>query len=133
MRTNLIAVARSDSTCQVVLVAARHRGHLNVALCHTVPELATPTDVVVPAGAGPVPYPLVIQTDLVGPVLPHQLTRDLGPLPASWRALVSDVSVDGNPDFIRLAGPADRRWSHKAEQGEALSALTAPALRVLLP
>lgn len=122
--------------CRVVLLARRYATYLVGLLCHTDPTAATSYDLV---ARGVMPYPLVVQADLPVTLLPHQVTRTLAELPEPLRVAVGNVAATDGRSLhavgqfpVPLAGPTDRRWQFKKDEGEAASALSAAALEVLL-
>ena len=107
-----------------------------IALVHPYPELATSVDGVVP---GVLPYDVVIQTDLRGVVWTSQVSRLVGKLSPETINEISDLVDTGRPASafgirrgIPLAGLHDRRWSFKADEGEALRMLTSDCTRALI-
>jgi|ETNmetMinimDraft_8_1059916.scaffolds.fasta_scaffold16747_2 hypothetical protein len=118
-----------------------------VLLVHSAPELATTRDVVVETDVAPVPYKVVVQTELRGVVWILQLGRRVGHFDEQVFTAVKSVGnttavrdlsevaaseVSGIYSGSRLAGPLDRRWSFKESEGAALRNLTADCTEALL-
>jgi hypothetical protein len=106
---------------------------VEVALCHSFPELATDHDLILPPTACGLPYTLVVETDIVGPILESQLHACLGSLPtaivpACWQGACTSPHLRGLP----IQGRADARWGFKLTELERLHACCASAMRRLL-
>lgn len=121
---------------RIVLVAAIYEdtGAATVVLAHSSPEMATSADAVIGPSMSGAPYPVVVQTDLVGCVWQSQLGRRVGCIdPTSVQAAVSSGNAVGEV----IAGPplssvADPRWAFKSAEGRALRCLIANATAALL-
>lgn len=107
----------------------------DVVLAHTASELATSVDGVVSRVLSGAPYDIVVQTDLRGAVWTLQIGRCVGwvdePVLEALSAIAVAEALDtgftntGVQAGIPLAGPTDRRWSFKEDEGAALRQLTA--------
>ena len=133
-------VPGSDATARLVLVisSASDLEFAEVLLAHTAAEMAGAVDAVLSPSLSGAPYPVVIQTDLRGAVWTLQLGPAVGRLEESTiRALsASDAPIAGTSDGLshglRLAGPADPRWSFKTGEGAEFRSLTADCTGALL-
>ena len=115
-----VCMAAQGDICRLVLVTEVHANeHAVFVLAHTAPEMATSFDAIVPASDSGAPYPVVVQTDLVGAADVGRLGVLVGHVnPASLGVRTRDGLVDGiYPVGVRLAGAWDRRWSFKAQEG----------------
>ena len=110
------------------------------ALVHPCTQLATSADGVVPGGLAGTPFAVVVQTDLRGVAWVHgQALKRVGHLTEQTLATISGLvesGCQGSPEGIRvgvlLAGPCDRRWPFKVDEGTALDRLTSDCTRELL-
>ena len=111
-----------------------------IMMTHPYEDLATDTDVVIPAGFEGVPYAIVVQTDCMGVFW----TADLNKLDGEYvaeigseavnqiRNLSHDSSYASDISFVNsglrtgfdLRGPMDTRWEFKRNEGEEIKLLT---------
>ena len=116
-----------------------HAGHdsADVMLAHAWPELATDTDAMIAGADSGLPYPLVVECYVRGPVWLLQMRQRVGvlderTLEAVGRAVVDGEPADGVPTGLPLAGPADPRWRFKEDESAELRALTRDCATTLL-
>jgi hypothetical protein len=118
---------------RLVLVFATSPSFAQVALTHSFPELATDHDLILPPTCTGLPYILVVQTDLVTPLLPSQLVARLAFLPSSVsNACLPGADLTPYARGLPLQGRQDARWAFKLEELACLHALGAKALLRLL-
>ena len=88
-------------------------------LAHPWPELATDTDAVIAGDESGLPFPLVVECYVRGPVWLWQVRERSGVLTELVMDAIGSAVVDGNPAVegvrtgLPLAGPADPRWHFK--------------------
>ena len=91
-------------------------------LAHPWPELATDTDAVIASNDSGLPFPLIVECYVRGPVWLLQLFERVGVLTESQLSAIGSAVVDGNPAVegvhtgLPPAGPADARWSFKEQE-----------------
>lgn len=114
-RGDLWVVMPDDGTPRVVLILNNTDGHIEVALVHTAPELATSHDIICEPSTVTVAWPVVVQTDLRGVTPRERMLRPVG------RVAMPPVGDRG----VVIGGPTtDRRWQFKHDEGRVLSAVT---------
>ncbi len=119
----------------------------DVLLVHTATELACHSDGVIPRWVSSAPYDVVVETDLRGVVWTWQLGASIGSLDDrvldTIRSIASRSREDSGASAVltevgdvhsglRLAGPADPRWSFKETEGHALRRLSEDCTTALL-
>lgn len=87
-----------------------------VMLVHAFTDLACDSDLIVEPSDAEVPYPVVIQTDLLGTVKLDQLGPVIG-------TISNRVLAEADSGF-RLQGPGDGRWGFKQEEGRQFRRIT---------
>ena len=122
----LVAIVLLDD--RVVFLARRHRGPrllLSIALC-TEPDIATDQSLAYSAAETGAPYPVLVHTDLCGPIERTQLITRIGALPGSIDALARATewgdfapALDGRRG-LPLAGPHDTRIAVLDAEAERL-------------
>ncbi len=137
----------ADPRIGLVLAVDPDNEFTDVLLGHTATELACDFDGVVPRWVSSAPYDVVVETDLRGVVWTWQLGAPIGSL--DDRALDAIRSIasrsrqgsgasagvteaGGIHSGLRLAGPADPRWSFKETEGHALRRLSEDCTTALL-
>lgn len=127
--------AGSNGDRRFVLVAVVHDDlAAAVALVHSTPEMATSADAVLAPSSAGIPFPVIVQTDLVGCVWLSQLGRCVGRIDveAVQAAVSSGQSLEGIATGPPLRSAVERRWRFKADEGRTLRRLTADATAALL-
>jgi hypothetical protein len=109
-------------------------GIAQIALCHSFAELATDQDWILSPALTALPYCLVVQTDIVSPLLASHLHHHLASLPpvlarACYRGAHRAPYPRGLPLQSRYE---DARWDYKLQELHDLHTLCAPALARLL-
>ena len=109
-------------------------GIAQVALCHSFAELATDQDWILAPALTTLPYCLVVQTDIVSPLLTSQLHTYLAGLPPDLaRACYQGAHRVQYPRGLPLQSfHEDARWDYKRQELRDLHTLCAPALSRLL-
>jgi len=106
-------------------------------LVHPWPELATDTDAIIADKDSGVPFPLVLECYVRGPVWLLQVRECVVVLTESQMGAVGDAVIDENPEVegvrmgLPLAGPVDARWSFKAQEVAEWRTLTDDCAAVL--
>ena len=137
--TRLAVVRRVDAERDAVgRRVDAERDAVEMMLAHPWPELATDTDAVIASDDSGLPYPLVVECYVRGPVWMRQLRERVGALPESLLQAIGDVVVDrdrtvegvyaGPP----LAGPTDPRWHFKEDEVAEWATLTDDCTGALL-
>ena len=114
------------------------REFAEIMFVHPYAELATGTDLVVPAEHSTVAYQLVVETDVRGVVWLTELGPRAGVLDHTALEAVGAVALGENPASrslvagVPLRGRFDRRWEFKAAEGSALRILAAECTAWLL-
>ena len=117
----------------VLVFATPELDFVQVALAHSFMEFATDQDLLLSPAATGLPYLLVVQTDLVSPLLTRQLSLPLATLPLSVaHACYPGASLATYARGLPLQGRSDARWNWKLSELEALHALGQRAMRRLL-
>ena len=124
---------------RLAVVRRVHAEHdsADVMLAHAWSELATDTDAVIPGTDSGLPYPLVVECYVRGPVWLLQVRQRVGVLDerileAIGHAVVDGEPADGVPTGLPLAGPTDPRWRFKEDESAELRALTRDCATTLL-
>jgi hypothetical protein len=100
-------------------------------MIHTMPELATDSDVVLQQRTFAA-YPVIVQFDLYGVLLRSQIAQVLGHIDIlasgadPYKAAQTVSTSLGTPLVSRLAGVLDSRWSFKHEELDELHDLVRP-------
>ena len=114
------------------------REFAEIMFVHAYAELATGTDLVVPAEHSTVAYQLVVETDVRGVVWLTELGPRAGVLDHTALEAVGAVALGENPASrslvagVPLRGRFDQRWDFKAAEGSALRTLAADCTASLL-
>lgn len=137
----------TDSRIGLVLDVDPDNEFTDVLLVHTAPELACDSDGVIPRWVSSAPYDVVVETDLRGVVWTWQLGASVGSLDDRALDAIRSIAsrsredsgasaelteVGGVHSGLRLAGPADPRWSFKETEGHALRRLSEDCTTALL-
>ncbi len=99
-------------------------------LTHPWPELATDTDAVIVSEDSDLPFPMVLECYVRGPVWLLQVCEWVGVLSETQMSAVGDAVVEGDLEAegastgLPLVGPADARWDFKAREVAEWRALT---------
>ncbi len=124
----IAVVCRVDPDCEIA----------EMMLAHPWPELATDTDAVVASEDSGLPFPLVVECYVRNPVWLWQVFERLGGFTESQMNAVGEAVIDDNPmaegvyTGLPLAGPADARWSFKAQEITEWRTITEDCFTVLL-
>lgn len=125
--------AASSTSRRLVFLFAIAPDFVQIALLHSFPELATDKDLLLAPALTTLPYLLVVQTDLVSPLLASQLHTHLATLPASIvAACFPAADLRAFKRGLPLQGRSDARWDWKLEELASLHALARAALQRLL-
>lgn len=137
----------TDSRVGLVLAVDPDNEFTDVLLVHTATELACEADGVIPRWVSSAPYDVVVETDLRGVVWTWQLGASVGSLDDCALDAIRSIAsrsredsgasaklteVGGVHSGLRLAGPADPRWSLKETEGHALRRLSEDCTTALL-
>jgi len=121
-------------------VVCRVDSELDIAemmLVHSWPELSTDTDAIISDQGSGLPFPLVLECYVRGPVWLLQVRECVGVLTDSQMDAVGSAVIDENPEVegvrmgLPLAGPVDARWSFKAQEVAEWRTLTDDCAAVL--
>lgn len=137
-----------DSTClddpdgPMRLVLIRYldeaEGYASVALISDDSRMAGGTDVVLPSVRTGLPYEIMIETDVVGPVWFRQLSAPLGAVDGQTLIGIIETEHTGVPAVagaargLPVAGTGDKRWGFKLAEAEELGTLSAPCMAELM-
>jgi hypothetical protein len=133
----------------LILRVDERRHCAEILLVHSSPELATDFDSVIDRSFDCAQYDVVLQSDLRGVVWINQIVKRVGhitppvftalnnifsneqeiPPPKPSVRIYQDVLLSRG---LPLAGPVDRRWGFKEDEGIALRLLTADCTETLL-
>lgn len=122
----------------VVLSVDAPGGYASVALVSEHTRMAGGTDVVLPPKRTGLPYEIMVETDVVGPVWFRQLGESLGAVDDQTLIGLNETQFTGVPAVqgaargLPIAGPGDRRWGFKLAEAEALAGFTEPCMTQLV-
>jgi len=140
----------------LILRVDERRHFAEILLVHSSPELATDFDGVLDRSFDCAQYDVVLQSDLRGVVWIDQIVKRVGhvtpPVFIALNNIIGGISKENNFESDRgprqksshtyqdvllsrglpLAGPVDRRWGFKEDEGFALRLLTADCTETLL-
>jgi hypothetical protein len=137
----------TDPRIGLVLAVDPDNEFTDVLLVHTATELACDSDGVIPHWVSSAPYDVVVETDLRAVVWTWQLGASIGSLDDRALEAIRSIAarsrqesggsaagteVGGVHSGLRLAGPADPRWSFKEAEGHALRRLSEDCTTALL-
>lgn len=107
-------------------------------LAHPWPEVATDTDAIIASSDSGLPFPLVVECYVRGPVWLLQVRERSGVLTESLLDTIGSAVIDRNPAIegvhtgLPLAGPADARWRFKEQEVVEWRTLTDDCAATLL-
>ena len=133
-------IRRLTEVPQLVLILRvdERQEFAEIMFVHPYAELATGTDLVVPAEYATVPYQVVMETDVRGVVWLTQVGPLVGVLGRTVLEAVGAVALGEEPESrvlvagLPLRGRFDQRWDFKAAEGSALRILAAECIASLL-
>ena len=122
----------------LVVRVDKRREFAEIMFVHPYAELATGTDIVVPAEHSRVAYQVVVETDVRGVVWLTQVGPLVGVLDRTALEAVRTVALGEDPAShslvagLPLRGRFDQRWDFKAAEGSTLRILAAECTASLL-
>ena len=132
---------RADEPVERLVLVLRvddRRDFTEIMFAHPYAELATGTDLVVPAEHSGLAYQVVVETDVRGVVWLTQVGPLVGVLNQTALESVGAVALGEDPASrtlvtgLPLRGRFDQRWDFKAAEGSALRTLAADCTASLL-
>ncbi len=118
----------------VVVEVLSESATVTAALATEVTEARTDRDLLVKGDSRVLPFDLVIECDIVGPVLFSQLRACVGHLDAHHTEMIREISVGSvkfRPRWLPLRGQSDPRWAFRSLEVEAMERLSRPAATFL--
>lgn len=122
----------------VIRMVDRDEGYASVALLSDEIDMAGGTDVVLPPERTGVPYDLMVETDVVGPVRFEQLSQPVGLVNQATIDGIVETELSGVPAVpharrgLPLRGPEDPRWDFKLSEAEELAYLSGRCVAELI-
>jgi len=122
----------------VIRMVDRDDEYASVALLSDEIDMAGGTDVILPPERTGVPYDLMVETDVVGPVRFAQLSQPVGFVDQATIDGIVETELSGVPAVpharrgLPLRGPDDPRWDFKLSEAEELAFLSGPCVAELV-